>query len=51
MDKRGRILIPKALRDRCGIRVPGKVKLVETPDGFLLERAAQPRKAAEQKSP
>jgi AbrB family looped-hinge helix DNA binding protein len=37
IDKAGRILVPKPVRDRLGLREDCKLELVETPEGFFLK--------------
>ncbi len=41
MDKAGRIVVPKPLRERLGFRPDTELEVVEQPDGVLLKRVAQ----------
>lgn len=41
MDKAGRIVVPKPLRERLGFRPDTELEMVEQPDGVLLKRVAQ----------
>jgi AbrB family looped-hinge helix DNA binding protein len=36
IDRAGRIVIPKALRDRFGLEEGAQVELIEVPDGITL---------------
>ena len=42
IDKAGRIVVPKRLRDRHGFKANAAVEAIEQPDGVLLRVAAQP---------
>lgn len=37
IDKAGRVLVPKPVRDRFGLDSNGKLDLVETPEGIFLK--------------
>lgn len=37
IDKSGRIIVPKTVRDRLGLRADSKLELFEDPDGFQLK--------------
>ena len=37
IDKAGRILLPKPIRDRLGLRAGAGVEIVETADGIVLK--------------
>ncbi len=41
IDKAGRIVIPKPLRDRLGFRPDTGLEAIEQPDGVLLKRVEQ----------
>lgn len=41
IDKAGRIVVPKALRERLGFRPHTELEAVERPEGVLLKRATQ----------
>jgi AbrB family looped-hinge helix DNA binding protein len=38
VDAQGRVVIPRAERERLGLRAGGALELVPTPEGVLLER-------------
>jgi AbrB family looped-hinge helix DNA binding protein len=40
IDKAGRIVVPKDLRDRLGMRAGTELEVGETADGLILKRAA-----------
>ena len=44
IDKAGRIVVPKSLRDRLGLRPDTELEALEQPDGLLL-RAIEQRPA------
>ena len=39
IDKAGRVVLPKPVRDRLGLHEGGKLELLETPDGIILKQA------------
>ncbi|MBI3208448.1 MAG: AbrB/MazE/SpoVT family DNA-binding domain-containing protein [Candidatus Solibacter usitatus] len=39
MDKAGRVILPKPVRDRLGLREGSNVQVLETPDGVILKPA------------
>jgi AbrB family looped-hinge helix DNA binding protein len=41
IDKAGRIVVPKPLRDRMGFKPDTDLEAVEQPDGVLFKRAEQ----------
>jgi AbrB family looped-hinge helix DNA binding protein len=41
IDKAGRIVVPKVLRERLGFRPDTELEAVEQPEGVLLKRAGQ----------
>jgi AbrB family looped-hinge helix DNA binding protein len=41
IDKAGRIVVPKALRERLGFRPDLELEAIEQPNGVLLKRASQ----------
>ena len=41
IDKVGRIVVPKPLRDRLGFKPDTDLTAIEQPDGVLLKRVAQ----------
>lgn len=41
IDKAGRIVVPKSLRERMGFRADTELEAIEQPDGVLLKRAKQ----------
>lgn len=41
IDKAGRIVVPKPLRERMGFRPDGELEVVEHPEGVLLRKARQ----------
>lgn len=41
IDKSGRIVVPKPIRERFGFRPDTELEAVEQPDGVLLKRAEQ----------
>ena len=45
IDKAGRIVVPKPVRDRLGLQPGDELELIEGPDGLLL--APPPRKKAQ----
>ncbi len=36
MDKAGRIVLPRAIRERLGLSGPAQLELVDAPDGVVL---------------
>ncbi len=38
IDKAGRVVLPKPVRDRLGLRVDSDLEMVETVDGIVLKR-------------
>ncbi len=38
IDKSGRIVVPKALRERLGFKPDSELEAIEHPDGVLLKR-------------
>ncbi len=38
MDKAGRVILPKPIRDRLGFRADSDLEMVETVDGLVLKR-------------
>jgi AbrB family looped-hinge helix DNA binding protein len=41
IDKAGRIVVPKALRERLGFRLDSELEAVELPDGVLLKKTEE----------
>ncbi len=41
IGKAGRVILPKPLRDRLGLREGSDLELLETPDGVLLKPAIE----------
>jgi AbrB family looped-hinge helix DNA binding protein len=41
IDKAGRIVVPKALRERLGFKPDMELEVIEQPDGVLLKRLEQ----------
>ncbi len=41
MDKAGRVVVPKPLRQRLGLEQQGEVEAIEQPDGILFRRVQQ----------
>jgi AbrB family looped-hinge helix DNA binding protein len=41
IDKAGRIVVPKPLRERLGFKPNTKLEAIEQPDGVLLKRVEQ----------
>ena len=41
IDKAGRIVVPKPLRDRLGFKADTELEAIEQPEGVLLKRALQ----------
>jgi AbrB family looped-hinge helix DNA binding protein len=41
IDKAGRIVVPKPLRERLGFKPHTKLEAIEQPDGVLLKRVEQ----------
>jgi AbrB family looped-hinge helix DNA binding protein len=41
IDKTGRILVPKPLRERLGFRPDTELEAIEQPEGVLLKRVQQ----------
>ena len=41
IDKAGRIVVPKPLRERLGFKPDTELEIIEQPDGMLLKRAEQ----------
>jgi len=39
LDKAGRVILPKPVRDRLGLREGSSLEIVETPDGVILKPA------------
>jgi AbrB family looped-hinge helix DNA binding protein len=37
VDKAGRMVVPKPVRDRLGLQREGKLELVEGPEGYVLK--------------
>ena len=37
MDKAGRVILPKPLRDRLGLREGSDLEILETPEGIILK--------------
>jgi AbrB family looped-hinge helix DNA binding protein len=37
MDKAGRITLPKAMRDRLGLRAGAELEIQDTPEGIVLK--------------
>lgn len=37
IDKAGRVILPKPIRDRLGLREGGDLELQETPEGVMLK--------------
>jgi AbrB family looped-hinge helix DNA binding protein len=48
IDKAGRVILPKPVRDRLGLRAGSDIEIEETPDGLVLKplhhRSAMVRK-------
>jgi AbrB family looped-hinge helix DNA binding protein len=42
IDKAGRVVVPKPVRDRLGLRQDSKLRLVETSEGFTLTPVDRP---------
>jgi len=42
IDKAGRIVVPKPLRERLGFRPNVELEAIERPEGVLLKRVEQP---------
>jgi len=41
IDKSGRIVVPKALRERLGFKPDSELEAIENPDGVLLKRVEE----------
>lgn len=41
IDKAGRIVVPKPLRERLGFKADTKIEAIEQPEGVLLKRVEQ----------
>jgi len=41
IDKSGRIVVPKALRERLGFKPDSELEAIEQPDGVLLKRVEE----------
>jgi AbrB family looped-hinge helix DNA binding protein len=41
IDKAGRVILPKPLRDRLGLREGSELEILETPEGLVLRPAAE----------
>jgi len=41
IDKSGRIVVPKALRERLGFKPDSELEAIEHPDGVLLKRVEE----------
>jgi AbrB family looped-hinge helix DNA binding protein len=41
IDKAGRVVLPKPVRDRLGLREGSDLEMLETPDGVVLKAAGQ----------
>lgn len=41
IDKSGRIVVPKSVRERLGFRPDSELEAIEQPDGVLLKRVEQ----------
>lgn len=41
IDKAGRIIVPKRLRERLGVTREGQLEVIERPDGVLLKGTEQ----------
>jgi AbrB family looped-hinge helix DNA binding protein len=41
LDKAGRIVVPKPLRDRLGLRAGMKLEVTESPEGLVLKPASE----------
>jgi AbrB family looped-hinge helix DNA binding protein len=41
IDKAGRVILPKALRDRLGLHAGSNLEIQETPDGVVLRPAGR----------
>ena len=39
VDKAGRVILPKPVRDRLGLQAGSDLEVAETPDGLLLKPA------------
>ena len=37
IDSAGRIVVPKPIRDRLGLRAGADIEVIETPDGIVLK--------------
>ena len=41
MDKAGRVMLPKPVRDRLGLHAGSDLEILETPEGVVLRPAGQ----------
>jgi AbrB family looped-hinge helix DNA binding protein len=41
MDKAGRVILPKPVRDRLGLRAGSDLEILETPEGVVLRPAGR----------
>lgn len=41
IDNAGRIVVPKPIRDRLGLRAGSDIEITETPDGIVLKPVAE----------
>ena len=41
IDKAGRVILPKPVRDRLGLREGSNLEILETPDGVVLKPAGR----------
>lgn len=41
VSEKGQVLIPKAIREKYGVKPGGKVRLVEKPDGIVIRPAPE----------